>query len=619
MIVNILPQGEGKMFAKVRCPFIICLYLSSLVALTACAGAAPAPANPSAAENGGQAEAPATEAPAVEGGGQAESPATEAPAAAAEPASGGQVVLIIPEEPALLNYYLADAAIVRQVADATSMTGLTTVDENGEYQPVLAAEVPLESNGGLSSDLKTVTWKLRPGLKWSDGQPLTSDDVKFTWEALSHPDSGALQTQGVDLIESIETPDELTAIVKYKEPYVGYQGQFAFGLFPRHATGKPEEMTTWEWNRQPVGAGPFVVTNWQAGDSITMERNPNYFEEGKPYLDRLVFKIIPESAAQTALMVQQEAQVHLWPGEDAANYDALLAGKARQVLVPGIWNMAIDFNLSRPFDDDPTADAPHPILGDERVRQAIAHAIDYETLTKDVMRDVVATSTNPFEYGWYECDIPRAYPYDPEAAKKLLEEAGWLMGDDGIRVAKGAKYAEDGTRLSLELQGYTNFEPLERTEQFIVEKLKEVGIEARIQNYDFSIIFGSFADGSPRKTGDFDMLIYDRGFTIEPQGEVSRNWSSTAIPSADNPDGDNNFRWVEPKADEAIAAAGSTFDLAARKAAYCQLGEMIAKDLPQIYLYLFQDGYGISDKLTGYNVSTWGSMTWGVQNWSLKQ
>ena len=188
-------------------------------------------------------------------------------------------------------------------------------------------------------------------------------------------------------------------------------------------------------------------------------------------------------------MKQGEAQVHLWPGEDKKDYDAVMAGTAEQVLVPGIWNMAIDFNQSKPGDKDPSSSAPHPILGDIRVRRAISDAIDYDTLINNVMHGQVSPSTNPFAYGWYKCDIPRMYNYDVEKAKQLLTEAGWVEGPDGIRVAKGAKYAEDGTRLSLELQGYTSFEPLERTEQFIVENLKAVGIEANIQNYDFSIIF----------------------------------------------------------------------------------------------------------------------------------
>ena len=553
--------------------------------------------------------------------------ATQPPAAiepttapAEEPvASGGTVALIIPEEPTTLNYYMSDAAVTRQVAEATSMTGLVVVDENGDFQPVLAAEIPTEANGGLSADKLSVTWKLLPDLKWSDGQQLTSDDIKFTWEALSNPESGALAgTGGIELISSIDTPDALTAVIHYSAPWAGYLAQFAYGIFPRHATGEPSDMSNWDWDRQPVGAGPFVVTEWASGESITMERNPFYYQAGKPYLDKLIFRIVPEFAAQIALMKTGEAQVQLWPGIDDPNeYGTVVGADAHEEMVPGVWNLAIDFNLSMPFDGDPGPTPPHPILGDIRVRQAISSAIDYDTLIQKVLRNTVAPSTSPFAYGWYQCDIARVYPYDVEKANALLEDAGWKMGSDGIREAEGALYAEDGTRLSLELQGYTNFEPLQRTEEFIVENLKAVGIEARIQNYDFSIIFGAYEDNSPRMIGDYDMLIYDRSLSIEPQGGVEAEWPSTQIPTADNPTGGNIWRWVNPEGDAFIEKAGSTFDLTVRKEAYCGLGNLIATDLPQLYIYVFQDGYGFANSLTGYVVSTWGSMVWDVQNWQL--
>jgi len=550
------------------------------------------------------------------GGGTAQPPATE-PAAGTEPAvvaeGGGIVVFVISEEPAGLNRYLADAAIVRQVADAT-IVGLTEPNEKGEYGPRLAADLPT-----ISEDRKTVTWKLREGLKWSDGKALTSDDIRFTWEVISNPASGAFNaTAGFDLIESMDTPDDVTAVIHYSEPYVDYLGQFAAGVLPRHATGTPETMTTWEWNMKPVTAGPFIVTDWRSGESITMERNPNYYEAGKPYLDKLVFRIAPEPAAQTAMMISGEAQVHLWPSEDKVDYDGLMKGSAEQVLVPGIWNMALDFNLSKPGDKDPTASAPHPILGDIRVRQAISYAIDYDTLINDVLNAQVTSSTSPFAYGWYKCDIPRMYNFDAEKAKQLLTETGWVEGSDGIRVAQGAMYAEDGTRLSMEMQGYTGYEPLERVEQFIAENLKAVGVEVNIVNYDYSIIFGSYGDGSPRKLGDYDMLIFDRGYGLEPQGEIVNSYLSTSIPTADNPDGDNYFRWINPKADAAIEKAGSTFDQSVRRAAYCELGKLIQEDAVQDYIFLWQDGYGFSTNLTGYVVSTWGSMTWDVQNWKYK-
>jgi len=588
------------MTGKVYYRIIGAILLIATLALAACA--APATPTPEGEETAPPAET--------------EAPSSPEPEEEEEDTEGGTVVLILPEEPTTLNMYMSAAAVVRQVADATSATGLVTVDENGEFQPVLATELPTLENGGLSEDLLTVTWNLRPGLLWSDGEPLTSDDVKFTWEAVSHPDSGAVIAEGFNQIESVETPDELTAVVTYSEPFAGYLNQFTYGVLPRHATGAPEDMMNWDWNREPVGAGPFVLSEWKAGESITLERNPYYFEEGKPRLDELVFVIVPEPAAQTAMMMRGEAQVHLWPGEEEEEeYNELLGDMGAQITVPGTWNMAIEFNMSQPFDDDPGPTPPHPILGDIRVRQAIASAIDYETLLAQVMPNT-APSTNPFAYGWYECDIARQYPYDPDTANQLLEEAGWVMGNDGIRVADGAEYAEDGTRLTMELQGYTNFEPLQRTEEFIVENLREVGVEARIQNYDFSIIFGSYSDGSPRKTGDFDMLIYDRAFGLEPQAEIFARYHSSDIPTADNPDGRGYMRWVNEEADELIETAGRNFDLQVRKDAYCQLGELIVnEDVVQIFLYLFQDGFGFSSRLDGYTVSTWGSMTWDVQNW----
>jgi peptide/nickel transport system substrate-binding protein len=561
--------------------------------------------------------ATATEAPVVTEVPQGEVAVEPTSAPPVEEKGGGTVVLIIPEEPTTLNYFIADAAIVRQVADATSMTGLALVDQNGEFQPVLATELPTEDNGGLSADKLTVTWKLKPDLKWSDGEPITSDDVKFTWEALASPTSGALAaTGGISQIAAIDTPDDLTAVIHYSTPYPGYLDQFAYGIMPRHATGPAGEMSDWEWNRKPVGAGPFVVTEWNSGESIIMEPNPYYYQEGKPYLDKLIFQVVPEPAAQTALMKQGDAQVQLWPGIDSVEEYAKQVGDlAHEVLVPGVWNMAIDFNLSKPFDGDPGPTPPHPILGDIKVRQAISSAIDYDTLIRDVLQNTVYPSTSPFAYGWYQCDIPRVFPYDVAKANALLDEAGWKMGSDGIRVAEGALYAEDGTRLSLELQGYTNYEPVQRTEEFIVENLKAVGIEARIQNYDFSIIFGTFEENSPRMVGDFDMLIYDRSISIEPQGSIENDYLSTQIPSAENPTAGNVWRWQDPKVDAYIDAAGGTFDLEARKAAYCGIGEQIVNELPQVYVYLFQDGYGFANNLTGYTVSTWGSMVWDVYNW----
>lgn len=531
--------------------------------------------------------------------------------------SGGEAVILIPEEPPTLNPYLAAAAIVRQVANAT-VAGLTTVDGDGNFQPVLAAELPTVENGMVSSDFLTVTWKLRPNLKWSDGKPLTADDIKFTWEAVSHPESGNVLSLGFELIERIDTPDDLTAVLHYQTMNQDYLQQFRFGLLPRHATGEPAAMSQWPWNRQPVGAGPFVVSEWNVGETIHMVRNPHYYLPGLPYLDRLIFTIIPDPSAQVAMMAQGEAQIQLWPSEPKEIYDEGVAGQATLAEVPSQWNMALYLNLSNPVDDDPSAADPHPILGDLRVRQALAHAIDYDLIVDEINPDVWPAVT-PFAYGWYQCDIPRPYLYSPAKAKALLDKAGWVEGADGIRVAQGARYAEDGTRLTLQLNGYTDFQPLAKLEEALVEMFKAVGVEATIQNDDFSLIFGSYQEGSPRKVGNFDILIYDASLAIEPHSTIFNSFHASAIPSAENPTGANYHRWVNAQADAAIEKAGSTVDIAARKGAYCELAELIATELPRIHLYRFTEGYGVSNRMSGYQVNIWSSLTWDVQNWKLEQ
>jgi len=529
---------------------------------------------------------------------------------------GGTVVLLIPEEPTSLNLYLAEAGIVRQVADAI-IEGLVGFDPNGQYYPVLAAELPTRENGGISENFLIITWRLKPGLNWSDGEPITSDDIKFTWEAISNPESGALQTGGFSLIDRIETPDELTAVVYYKQFYVGYLGQFRLGVIPRHAAGAPADMLKWEWNRAPVASGAFMVDEWIPGQRITMKPNPYYREEGKPYLSRLEFRIVPAYETQLAMMKSGEAHVQVWPAESKTEWDRIMEGMAEQVVVPGLWNMEMNFNLSRPYDGDPGPNPPHPILGDLRVRQAIAYGINYDYIINDVMRGEVLPSYSPFEYGWYKCDIQRPYPTDINKAKVLLDEAGWIDEDDGdgIRECHGCLYAEEGTRLRLQLLGFSYDPDLQRTEEAIVEQMKAIGIEMYIQNEDFSVIFGSWSDRAPRKTGDFDIQIYDGLVEAEPQDTVISQWRSDQIPSAENPEGRNYFRWVSQEADEAISRAGSTPDLNERKEAYCILAAEINKDLPNLYLYLMKDGYGFNKKLHGYVVSTWGSMTWDVANW----
>jgi len=211
------------------------------------------------------------------------------------------------------------------------------------------------------------------------------------------------------------------------------------------------------------------------------------------------------------------------------------------------------------------------------------------------------------------------YTYQPEKAAQMLEDAGWVMGSDGVRVAKGAEYAPDGTRLSLEMMGYTDFRLLEQTELVIADQLKQIGVELKVRNVEQSVLFGGWSDRAARKTGDYDILIYDTGAGINPQGHVFELLDSSRIPRESNDGAGGNYsRWSNPQVDAWLDEAGSSPSLTVRKQDYCNVAQAIQDDVPQIYLYQFQDGNALANRLQGVTPNTWEGISWDIANWSLE-
>lgn len=572
-------------------------------------------------------QAPATEPPAP----PTQAPATQPPAsptsapvvaspeptiAPTEEQKGGRVVILLPEDLETLNQYLTTAFITDQVVDAI-VEPLVAPDVNGNYQPLLAERVPTLENGDVSEDGKTVTWHLRKGVLWSDGTPFTAQDVISTYKAASSSSSGSVRSSSFAKIESVEAQDDHTVVITYKEFYSSFLDQFMWGILPANA-GEPEDMLNWDFNRQPIGTGPFMFKEWVSGDHITFVRNPHYREQGKPYLDEVVFQVVPSEEVRMQVMRKGDAQVTLWPSEALMDLWETIPG-VKPVLYPGPVNMRLFLNLSQPGDGEPGPTPPHPILGDRRVRQAIALSIDYDAIVNDMAKGRVTRVTSPFALGWYRCDIP-GEPYDPDKARGLLEQAGWSDQDgDGIREAHGAQYAADGTLLSLSMVGYHNA-LIEQTEQVIAAMLKDVGIQLQVSNEEMAVLFGSWADRAPRKMGDFDILIYNTGAGIDPQPHIESYFLSTNIPTYENNGvGANYTRWVSPEADQLILEAGRTPSMTERKKLYCQLAQLIYDSYSQIVLYQQPDGVVLADTVTGHNPNTWDSLTWDVENWQVQE
>lgn len=528
--------------------------------------------------------------------------------------SGGTATVLLPEDIPTLNPYLSTALITMQVAPAI-VEPLLVVDPNGDYLPAVAARVPTPENGDVSEDGLVVRWTIAPGLTWSDGEPVTADDIVFTYQAATQGENSVRGGLFAKVV-SVEPVGDDAVEVTYSEFDSSYLDLFQYGILPRHASGDPASMSSWDFNRAPIGTGPFVLDEWRTGDRMIMSRNEAYREEGKPYLDRLVFMVVPSEETRVAMMTRGDAQRMLWPG--ANQRDALTASdNVRYELVPSIWVLRMFLNLGE-RGNPVEGQAPHAILGDLRVRQALAQGIDYEAIIEGLAEGRVARANSPFELGWYRCEVD-GYTYDPEAAAALLDEAGWTLGSDGVRVANGAQHAADGTRLTLDMLGYTDFRLLEQTELAIADMLSDIGVEINVRNVEQSVLFGGWSDGAVRKTGEYDILIYDTGAGNNPQSHVFELLHSSRIPREENGgDGGNYSRWANPEVDAWLEEAGGSPSLDVRKAAYCNVAQAVNDELPQIYLYSFADGNALAANLQGVEPNTWSGISWDVANWYLE-
>ncbi|MBA2598304.1 MAG: peptide ABC transporter substrate-binding protein [Chloroflexia bacterium] len=525
---------------------------------------------------------------------------------------GGTANFLLYEDPDGLNPLVGNTSIALQVSTAI-LEGLTYNDPDGNFQPALAAELPNLDNGGVSEDLKTVTWKLKPDLLWSDGEPVTSADVKHTWEAVRDAANGSAFASEYELITDLQTPDPATVVVTYSAFNAGYLDQFPW-IVPQHATGPAEEMATWDFNRNPIGTGPFKLQEWAAGEYLATVKNENYREEGKPYLDGINFLVVPAEEARTARMIEGDGDVMLWAGDEAEEQiEAASAGMGRTA--PGIWVVEMRFNLSQPFDDDPGATPPHPILGDLRVREALATAVNRERIITELFENRVFHIDSPFDVGWMACQV-EPFTYDPERAKTLLDEAGWTDDDgDGVREAHGVADVADGTPLSLMMNGYTGYSPLELIELAIQEDLKAVGVDVKLENQEFAVIFGTWDDASPRLLGDYDILVYDAGWFAEPGKEIVQDLHPEQVPSAQNPGGRNIYRWVREDVGEWFDTANGTPDVAVRRENFCNAASAYREDIVSLPVLQFSEGSVYANRIHGYTVSTWEYAPWDAENW----
>ncbi len=557
------------------------LLLIAALALSACAAPA-APAAPQAAAPG-------------------------EPAAAGEPVRGGIAIIGSPQEPGVLSPLLASSSIEDAISSFT-IEGLVQVDNEGNYVPVLAEALPEVSDDGL-----VATYKLKPDVKFSNGDPFTCADVQFTFEAIMSDLSGA-STAGYNRIDEIECVDDLTAVVYFSRVYAPYLRLFSY-IIPQGA-GDLASLDSWAYNRSPIGTGPWVVKEWVSGDYIEFMPNPYYREAGKPYLDGVIVKILPSREVGMQLLGTGEIMA-LWDITEA-DFPTLESMANRGVTFAGAQtgeNELLLFNFADPtVDAPPSADeAPHPVLNDVRVREAIQLAIDKQEIVETLLYGNVNVGTTVLPNGTFACPQPPS-EFNVEKANALLDEAGWVVGADGIRT-------KDGVRAELKISTTSGNLLREQTQQVLVEMLKPIGVGLVIQNVPSDVLFAGWDSNGMRKHGQFDILLYTTGPFLDPDSHLYQNYHSNNIPSVNNDGAGSNFsRYANADVDAWIDEAASITDPAARRDLYCKVAEQINKDIPRAFLYERLLLTGVRTNLQNFTVSPGpADFTWGSADWWLAQ
>jgi peptide/nickel transport system substrate-binding protein len=438
-------------------------------------------------------------------------------------------------------------------------------DDRNRYVPELALEVPTLGNGGIARDGLTITYRLRPGVAWQDGAPFDARDVVFTWRAIVNPKNNVPSTAGYDLIRTIDVPDPHTVRVHLKRPWSPFvatffnQSQQPYPVLPAHLLAKYPDLNRVPFNALPVGTGPFRVRRWERGSSIAFEANPHYWR-GRPKLDRIEYQPVPNENTIVTLLRAHEVDLEF---KGAKSYYEQLKS------IPGTRAVLTDFNEYSML----AINTRSPLLNDVRVRKALWYALDVPGLLQRVSHGVdIAGYTDQPATSWaYNPDIVH-YAYDPAKAMRLLAEAGWLPGTDGVRVKGGRPLAvtiagvaggATGAAVAVQLQAYW----------------KRVGVAAQVKTYPSSLLFASYGAGGILRTGKYDVSLQSSVGGTDP--DDASQWTCDQIP----PRGDNFFFFCDQGLDAAERVATTTYDEAARKRAYAQVQAILADRVPMIPMW----------------------------------
>lgn len=501
--------------------------------------------------------------------------------------------IAIPINPTQLNTILSQNT-VETFADGLIFNMLVTHDQHQRQIPSLAAAVPTLQNGGVSRDGMTITYRLRRGVRWQDGAPFTSRDVKFTWQAIMNPRNNVVSRRGYDQVASMETPDDHTIVMHMKRIFppavdtIFAESDTPMGILPAHLLAKYSDINHVPFNAAPVGTGPYEFVSWLRGDRIVLRANSGYFG-GAPALKQLTLAIIPDDNTTSAQLRSGEADLAIEiPAAVYRNISGI--GSVTRQLVDAPVYSAVMFNVAR------------PPLGDVRVRQALVLGMDREAIVRDDTYGtarVAVADLSPFYWAFDPTLKPQ--PYDPTRAKALLDAAGWHPGPDGVRV-------RDGKRLSLLFVYGLGSQTVRTITAQVQQMYRPLGIDVELKGYDYATLYAAAQSGGILNGGKFDLAMYSWVSGSDPDN--SSQWTCAMIPPA----GNNVSRYCSPAMDAAQRLALSTFDRSVRSHAYAEIQSLLLRDAPAAFIYYQALRYAHTAQLQNF-MPNGISEGWNAQEW----
>jgi len=491
-------------------------------------------------------------------------------------------------------------------------------DEDGNLMPMLAAEVPSRENGGLAADGMSVTWKLKQGVKWHDGKPFTADDVVFNWQYSSDPATAAV-TIGSYKDVKVEKVDDFTVRVIFAKPtpfwadaFVGTRGMLIpKHLFADYIGAKSRDAPA---NLKPVGTGPYKFVDFKPGDMVRGEINPDYHVANRPHFDSIEMKGGGDAVSAARAVIQTGEYDYAWnmQVEDEILQRLEKGGKGVAVITPGGNIEHIQLNSTDPWTEvdgeRSSLKTKHPFLSDPAVRQALAMLVDRKSVEDHIYGRTGSATGNFLNNPERVRSKNTKWEFNVEKASKLLEDAGWKKGPDGVR-------AKDGKKLKLVYQTSINT-PRQKNQAIVKQACQKAGIDVELKSVTASVFFSSDV-ANPDTYAKFycDIQMYTTTMT-QPDPEVFMNqFTSWEVATKENKwQGRNITRWKSEEYDKTFRAAEGELDPVKRSALFIRMNDLACGEQVVIPVVYRPRVAAIASKLKA-SLSGWDNDFWNLKDW----